>query len=208
MGGPELALAAQAATSIMRSLGLASDVYGLSTDSMRIDARHGFERSIGALLAAIPRPAFISGMGFMQSGVGGSLEALVIDDEILRYIAWVLEERPAGAEALDLGAVKQAVSATSGFLSLRQTRDFLRSESVQRRLTSPAPATGGDAAPQDDDLLTRAEDAVKRALTTAPVGLDPALVEDAADILAETAGRMGLEAPRLTDILERCHEIR
>ena len=118
----------------MRRLGLPSDVYGLSTDSKVIDAQFGFERAIGALIAATARPAFVSGMGFMQTGVGGSLEALVIDDEILRYIAWSLEERPADAAAMDVDAVKQAVSTSAGFLGLRQTRSYLRTESVQRQL--------------------------------------------------------------------------
>jgi trimethylamine--corrinoid protein Co-methyltransferase len=204
MGGPELALAAQAATSIMRKLGLPSDVYGLSTDSKVIDAQFGFERAIGALVAATTRPAFLSGMGFMQSGIGGSLEALVIDDEILRYVAWLLEERPADEAAMNVDAVKQAVSTSAGFLGLRQTRAYLRTESVQRQLAHSGALSLDEWLVGGHDLLARASDVVAEALARPPVGLGQDVVDAATDILGETAERMGLEAPDLPGILESC----
>jgi len=202
MGGPELALAAQAATVIMRRLGLPSDVYGLSTDSKVIDVQFGFERAIGALLAAMARPAFVSGMGFMQSGVGGSLEALVIDDEIWRYVAWPLEERPTDKQALDVGAIKQAVSTTAGFLGLRQTRRYARTEKVDRRLAY----VGGLAEwlESEHGMVGRAKDIVADALAQQPVGLGPDVIDSATEIIGETAERMGLESPDLAVLLERC----
>ena len=206
MGGPELALASQAATSIMRKLGLPSDVYGLSTDSKVIDAQFGFERAIGALVAAMERPAYISGMGFMQSGVGGSLEALVIDDEILRYIAWPLEERPADDAAMDVDAVKRAVSTSAGFLGLRQTRAYLRTESVQRQLAHSGALSLEEWLAGGHDLLARARGVVAGALTQPCVGLEPSVIAAAADILGETADRMGLESPDLPGLLERCRD--
>ena len=202
MGGPELAVAAQAATLIMRRLGLPSDVYGLSTDSKVIDAQFGFERALGALLAAMARPAFVSGMGFMQGGVGASLEALVIDDEIWRYIAWPLEERPVDGRALDVGAIKQAVSTSAGFLGLRQTRDYVRSEKVDRRLAYVGSLEEWLEA--DHGLIARAREVVADALAQQPVGLDPDVIDSATEIVDETADRMGLESPDLAVLLERC----
>lgn len=207
MGGPELALASQAATSIMRKLGLSSDVYGLSTDSKVIDAQFGFERAIGALIAATARPAFVSGMGFMQTGVGGSLEALVIDDEILRYIAWSLEERPADDAALDVDAVKQAVSTSAGFLGLRQTRSYLRTESVQRQLAHSGALSLEEWLAGGHDLLARARDVVAEALAQPPKGLDDDVIDACSDTLGDTAERMGVERPHLRAVLDACRDL-
>jgi trimethylamine--corrinoid protein Co-methyltransferase len=203
MGGPELARAAQAATFLVRRLGLPSDVYGLSTDSKVVDAQFGWERAIGGLLAAMARPAFVSGMGFMQSGVGGSLEALVIDDEILRWVEWTLEERPVDDRALDVDELERGVSSGKGFLGLRQTRNFMRSEKVQSRLayrgTQEEWLAGGAGA------LDRARGTVIETLGRDPVGLDDDLANTAHAIVADSAQRMGLdEEPDLVAILAAC----
>ena len=116
MGGPELGYTAQAATALAHRHGMPCDVYGLSSDSRVIDVQCGFERAVGALLASIARPDFVSGMGLMQTGVGGSLEMLVIDDEISRWIRWSLEERPVDESALNVADMERGAVSDAGFL--------------------------------------------------------------------------------------------
>jgi trimethylamine--corrinoid protein Co-methyltransferase len=190
MGGPELGSTAQAATVLAHRYGMACDVYGLSSDSKVIDVQCGFERAIGALLASIARPDFVSGMGLMQTAVGGSLEMLVIDDEISRWIRWSLEERPADEAALDVAEIARGALSDAGFLGLRQTRSYLRTEKVQGKLSG----AGGS-------MLERARGKVAEALAQEPPGLDEGYLARAGAVIAETAGQMGLgDAPDLSTL--------
>jgi len=201
MGGPELARAAQAATLLCRRLGLPSDVYGLSTDSRILDAQFGFERAIGGLLAVATGPAFVSGMGFMQGGLGGSLEALAIDDEIIRWIRWAVEDRPVDAQALSVDQIEQGALSSAGFLGLRQTRSYMRSEKVQSDLafrgTQEEWLAGGQG------MLERAGRRVATALAHAPRGLRDDLIDGADKVVSDSACRLGVgEVPDVRRILD------
>ena len=206
MGGPELGYTAQAAAAISRRYGLPCDVYGLSTDSKVIDVQCGFERAIGTLLASIARPAFVSGMGYMQTGVGGSLEMLVIDDEISRWVRWSLEERPADESVFDVAEIERGAVSGSGFLGLRQTRKYLRSEKVQSKLAFRGTQESWSAG---ESMLARARRKVAEALAQEPVGLSEDFLSMAGRVVAETACRMGLDdVPDLAAVLDACRVLK
>ena len=199
MGGPELGYTAQAATVIAHRYGMPCDVYGLSSDSRVIDVQCGFERAIGALLASIARPDFVSGMGLMQTAVGGSLEMLVIDDEISRWIRWSLEERPADDSVLDVAQIERGAVSGAGFLGLRQTRTYLRTEKVQSRLSFRGTQESWSA---EEGMLERARRKVTDALAQEPGEPDPDLLVRAGEVVAGTARRMGIvDMPDLTTLL-------
>ena len=199
MGGPELGYTAQAATAISHRYGMPCDVYGLSSDSKVIDVQCGFERAIGALLASIARPDFVSGMGLMQTAVGGSIEMLVIDDEISRWIRWSLEERPVDEAVLNIADMERGAVSGAGFLGLRQTREYLRTEKVQSKLSFRGTQESWNAG---DSMLARARRKVAEALAQEPVGLDQDFLTKAGEVIAETACEMSLEdAPDLLTLL-------
>ena len=137
-GTPVLGLCAAGATLLARRCGLACDCYGLATDAGVVDAQNGYERALNGLLGALARPRYLSGVGGLFSVVAAGLEQIEIDDEILGYILFALEERPWDAEALDAGALAEGVRAGS-FLGVRQTRD----------LRAPRGVSLGDLAPRD-----------------------------------------------------------
>lgn len=56
-------------------------------------------------------------------------------------------------------------------------------------------------------MVARARDVAADALAGRPVGLDRGYVAAASDIVGETAEHLGLEAPDLPDILERCRDL-
>jgi trimethylamine--corrinoid protein Co-methyltransferase len=200
MGGPEIGSTAQAATILAHRYGMRCDVYGLSSDSRVIDVQCGFERAIGALLASIARPDFVSGMGLMQAAVGGSLEMLVIDDEISRWIRWSLEERPADETVLDVAEMQRGALSGAGFLGIRQTREYLRTEKVQSRLSFRGSQESWSA---EESMLERARRKVAEALAQEPVGLDGDVLVRAGAVIAETAEEMGIDdAPDLLTLLD------
>lgn len=135
-GLPVLGVCAAGATLLARHVGLACDCYGLATDAMLLDAQNGYERALNGLLGSLARPRFLSGVGSLHSVVAANLEQLEVDDEILGYIMYALEERPWDAEALDVAALTEGALA-GGFLGVKQTRRYLRREACPSRLKYP-----------------------------------------------------------------------
>ena len=162
-GTPVLGLCAAGATLLARRRGLACDCYGLATDAGVVDAQNGYERALNGLLGALARPRYLSGVGGLFSVVAAGLEQIEIDDEILGYILFALEERPWDAEALDAGALAEGVRAGS-FLGVRQTRAYVRREACPSAISRRG-VTGADG------VLEAAEARMREHLAAAPVGL-------------------------------------
>ena len=162
-GTPVLGLCAAGATLLARRCGLACDCYGLATDAGVVDAQNGYERALNGLLGALARPRYLSGIGGLASVVAAGFEQIEIDDEILGYILFALEERPWDAEALDAGALAEGVRAGS-FLGVRQTRAYVRSEACPSAISLRGAAGAGS-------VLEAAEARVREHLAADPVGL-------------------------------------
>ena len=199
MGGPELGYTAQAATAISHRYGMPCDVYGLSSDSRVIDVQCGFERAIGALLASMARPDFVSGMGLMQTAVGGSLEMLVIDDEISRWIRWSLEERPADEAVLDVAEMERGALSDAGFLGLRQTRELPPHREGAEQALVP-----GHAGELDRRACSSARAEGRRGAGAGAGGARRGLLTQAGEVIAETARQMDLDDARTCDAARRC----
>lgn len=133
-GDPGTGIGSMAATLLARRYGLACDCYGPSTDSHVADAQLGFEHAFNAILGMAARPRFLSGVGDCQAGASSSFEALVIDDEILNYAFHALTPRPWDPDALDVDAMIEGATSGKGFLGMKHTRRYLRSEFVTPRL--------------------------------------------------------------------------
>lgn len=126
-GTPVLGLSAAGATLLARRCDLAADCYGLATDAKVVDAQNGYERAINGLLGILARPRYLSGVGSLDSVAAIGLEQMEIDDEILGYLLYAIEERPWDADALDVDAMVEG-ALTGSFLGVRQTRQYLRRE--------------------------------------------------------------------------------
>jgi len=144
-GTPETGVSSIAAVLLARRYGMACDCYGPTTDSRLADAQLGGEHALNALLGMLARPRFLSGVGDVQAGASSSLEALVIDDDILGDVFYALTPRPWDPEALDVAAMVEGVLGGKGFLATRHTRRFIRSEFVTPRLRARGGARRGGA---------------------------------------------------------------
>jgi trimethylamine--corrinoid protein Co-methyltransferase len=205
-GGPEMGTAAQAATLLARRLRMPSDVYGFATESRVADVQCGFERAVGGLLGAMARPAFISGMGNMQSGIASAFELLPIDAEICRWVLFALGERAFDEHAMDVDGIERGALSSQGFLSLKETRRYLRTETVRSSVSfrdgQERYLAGGAG------MLATARQQVGDALANPPVGLPDDVVAEAETVIANAARRIGIhDFPTAREVVRTCRSV-
>jgi trimethylamine--corrinoid protein Co-methyltransferase len=191
-GPPETGVASVAATLLARRYGLACDCYGPTSDSVVVDAQFGYEHMANAILGLAAQPRFLSGPGENQSGVGGSVEALVIDDEVLNYALYAVRPPAWGAEALSLDAIIEGLSSDFGFLATAHTRRYLRADFVRPTLSY----RGGLAEWQASGRTGVVDLARERAEVMAanpPVGLPSDVLEALCSLIDEAARSIGLD---------------
>jgi len=202
-GTPETGVSALAATLLARRYGLACDCYGPTSDAPAVDTQFGYERMVNALVGLAGRPRFLSGMGENQGGVGGSLEALVIDDEVLNYAFGAFRARPYDDEALDIGALVEGAISDDGYLATQHTRRYLRSDFVHPLLSY----RGGLAdwiASGRTGLVDLATERAAELVAREPVGLPDEIDEELCLTIDVTAAAIGLgEWPDPRRVLER-----
>jgi trimethylamine--corrinoid protein Co-methyltransferase len=191
-GPPETGVASIAATLLARRYGLACDCYGPTSDSVVVDTQFGYEHMANALLGLAARPRFLSGPGENQSGSGGSLEALVIDDEVLNYAFYAMTPRPWDAAALDIDAIVEGIESEFGFLATTHTRKYLRSDFV-RPLLSYRGGMGEWAASGRTGLVDLATERAAVYVAKAPVGLPDDVLTELCAVIDDTARALGLD---------------
>jgi trimethylamine--corrinoid protein Co-methyltransferase len=189
-GTPVLGLCAAGATLLARRCGLACDCYGLGTDAKVLDAQNGYERAVNGLLGALARPRYLSGVGSLHSVVAAGLEQLEIDDEILGYVLFAIEERPWDAEALDVDALVEGALAGS-FLGVRQTRRYLRREACPTNISYHGGLQDWLTTGRTN-VLEAARERLQTHLSAEPVGLAGDVEETLCAIIDKAAEALGL----------------
>lgn len=190
-GTPETGVASIAATLLARRCGLASDCYGPTSDSPVVDTQFGYEHMVNALLGLAAQPRFLSGIGENQSGSGASLEAIVIDDEVLNYAFSALVPRPWDATALDVDAMTDGILSGFGFLATQHARRYLRSDFVRPQLSY----RGGMAewtASGRSGLVDLATERARELVARPPVGLPDDVREECCRLIDAAAAHVGL----------------
>ena len=129
-GTPETGVSSIAAVLLARRYGMACDCYGPTSDALVVDAQFGVEHALNALLGMLARPRFLSGVGDLHAGAASTLEALVVDDDLLNDAFYAISARPWDAEALDVDAMVEGVLSGKGFLGSKHTRRYIRTEFV------------------------------------------------------------------------------
>ena len=190
-GPPETGVASIAAVLLARRYGLACDCYGPTSDSVVVDAQFGYEHMANALLGLAARPRFLSGPGENQGGVGGSLEALVIDDEVLNYALYALTPRPWDAAALDVDAIVEGVLSEFGFLATEHTRRYLRSDFVRPLLGYRGRLEEWMASGRTG-LVDLATERAAAYVAREPVGLPDDVLRELCGLIDEAARSIGL----------------
>jgi trimethylamine--corrinoid protein Co-methyltransferase len=175
-GNAEEAIVSAAAAQVINALGLVSSVGAGMSDAKSPDAQAGYEKGIAVALAALAGCNNVSeSAGMVGSLMGLSLEALVIDNEMLGQVMRAVRGIEVNEETLSFDVIADAVRGDGHFLRQQQTIDLMRSEYHYPLLADRSTPTEWAAA-GSPDIRARAREALRRIMANHyPPYIDPAV---------------------------------
>ncbi len=151
---------------MMRFYKLPTGVAGGMTDSKLPDNQAGYEKALTVALAAMSGPDFVyESIGMLASLLGCSLEAMVIDDEMITSIRRAMKGIEVTDESLSVDVIDQAARHVGHYLGNAQTLALMETEYVYPSLADrDSPDTWTDQGAQD--IYARAKTRVREVLAT------------------------------------------
>jgi trimethylamine--corrinoid protein Co-methyltransferase len=119
-GAPEWSLGMAAWTDLAHYYNLPVWGYAGATDSKVVDAQAGAEASLSILSAYLTRCTLVHDVGYIEYGSTSSMEMLVIADEIIDWVRYVMGGVRVDDETLALDAIR-GVKPGGGFLTDNHT---------------------------------------------------------------------------------------
>lgn len=172
-GLPNQALFAAASAQMARYYGLRCATNSAMTDALACDFQNGMEKATGLVFAALSGCASTGCMGIAGADQGLSLEQIVLDNEMFRYVNYILDGFEVNEHALAVEAIRE-VGIGGNFLYSEHTLDYLHSDYLSSNLFARE-AFGGNRT----DLLDRAAQLVT-AYTKDYKALAPVIPEEKA----------------------------
>lgn len=126
-GAPELSLLSAAATEVARHIGLPMFSTAGCTDSKCLDEQAAIEATISIIFAALSGANFVHDVGFIESAMTGSLEQLVMADEIIGMARHITRGMRVDDDTMAVNAIAEA-TASGNFLALDHTAENFRSQ--------------------------------------------------------------------------------
>ncbi len=165
-GSGEQALLSAGLAQLMTFYGLPSGTAASMTDSKLPDNQAGYEKGITSLLTALSGPTFLyESVGMLASLLGCSLEAMVIDDEMLSSIRRCMRGIEVTDETLSVDVIAQTVRGPGHYLGHEQTLALMQSEYVYPQIADrSSPDDWQDKGAQD--MWDRAKARVREVLAS------------------------------------------
>ena len=136
------------------------------TDSKLPDNQAGYEKGITSLLTALSGPTFLyESAGMLASLLGCSLEAMVIDDEMLSSIRRCMRGIEVTEDTLSVDVIEQAARGPGHFLGHAQTLALMQSEYVYPQIADRSPPDEWQEKGAED-MWARAKARVREVLTS------------------------------------------
>ena len=155
-GGGEQALLSAGQAQMMRFLRLPTGVPASMADSKVPDNQAGYEKALSVVLAAMSGPDFVyESVGMLASLLGCSMEAMVIDDEMIASIRRTMRGIEVTDEKLSVDEIAETARGVGHFLGNRQTLELMESEYVYPNLA--------DRSSPDDWVESGSQDLWQRA---------------------------------------------
>jgi len=141
-GSPQYALVGLAACAYFEAIGLPTWTGAGGSDAHAVDSQAAAEAGANMLAAALSASGFIHNLGFLSGGKTGSLEMLVLCDELAGMVADLVEGLTVDQATLALPVV-QAAGVSGAFLKHPHTRAHVASALWPSRIfTRTGLATG------------------------------------------------------------------
>jgi len=175
-GSGEEAVVSAAAAQMLNFYGVPSSVGAGMSDAKSPDNQAGFEKGIAVALAALAGCNNVSeSAGMLGSLMALSLEAMVIDNDMLGAVLRTVRGIEVNEETLSLDVIKQVVHGEGHFLRTAQTLDLMRSE-YEYPLLADRSTPGEWEAAGSKDIRQQAGERVRSILSTHyPEYIDPAI---------------------------------
>lgn len=106
-GAPELILLSAAMTNIAQYLGLPMFSTAGCSDAKTLDQQAAIESALSIAFAALSGANLIHDVGYLESGLNGSYDMLVMSNEIISAVKRILRGVPVDAEHLALEAIRR-----------------------------------------------------------------------------------------------------
>lgn len=162
-GAPEFSIINAASSQLAHYYGIPFFGTGGCSDSKLPDGQAVAEATTSLLMAMLTGTNLIHDIGYLESAVTGSLEMVVIEDELFSMLNRVVKGMRVDEETLALDVI-DAVGAGGHFLSQKHTLKFLSEEHwfprlIDRRRYASWKADGAK------DMLTRAREKLLKILS-------------------------------------------
>jgi trimethylamine--corrinoid protein Co-methyltransferase len=126
-GAPELSLLSAGATEVARHLGLPMFSTGGCTDSKCVDQQAAVEATTSLIFAVLSGASFVHDVGYTESGMTGSLQQLMMGNEIIGMARHIAGGIRVDEETLAVEAIAQA-SEEGDYLGLDHTARHFRDQ--------------------------------------------------------------------------------
>jgi trimethylamine--corrinoid protein Co-methyltransferase len=163
-GGPEMSLYSAAFSELARYLGLPFMGTAGASESKMVDVQAAIESTVQVLLSGLSNTALVHDAGFLDCADMGSLEMLVITDEIIALTKQVLRGIEVSEETLMLDLIDE-VGPAGHFIATKETAQHCREEIWMPRLMDREPWENWMTSGRQT-MLDRAREKVRSILTT------------------------------------------
>jgi trimethylamine--corrinoid protein Co-methyltransferase len=126
-GAPELSLLSACMTDISKELKLPMFSTGGCSDAKVLDEQAASEAAVSLLTAGLSGANLIHDVGFLESGLLGSLDMLVLCDEVISMVKRILRGIQVTGDTLAVDIVAD-VGPGGHFIGKEHTRQYLRAE--------------------------------------------------------------------------------
>lgn len=144
-GAPEMSLYSAALSDICRYLGVPLMGTSGASEAKVVDPQAAIESSIQAVLSGLSGATLVHDVGFLDCAQIGSLEMLVMNDEIIAMVRRIMRGIEVSDETLMLDLIDR-VGPGGGFVAARETAKRCRAEIWNPTLLDRRPYDGWKAA--------------------------------------------------------------